>query len=391
MSSSSDISDVSEDENNNNDAIEQCPSIDDLLEERERESREMSEYSEKTDDDSITCAQTFVPPFSLSKVKTDDPIIFAKTDFEFPKIIFEFLHSEEADFTTANIEPWMLLAIKYYSQQLPIKPEFYFSLVNYLIYKKDEDVGHFLIKYGAKLPKGCLDFPSFIKLFKLCSEISPEMLSFILGSIEPTNMAGDRIPITHDFILMHAAMLFTTKAVNVPYSYHAIEKLRRIFDYGSLPEEVIEEIGNAIIRICQEKDANDVLSQFTTYFPINGAGSGIMIFFGRHIIKQLMKSEAEPLLDNLPVMLENIKLVSSADPSICSAIVSVLHATVSAAMKDGEIDQDTVGEIIEKLKFTIPCHDPILLTLLKEQLQVTRTQLDILMRSNYQISSQTYG
>ena len=374
-------------------------SIDDLLEEREKESKEQSEIDGNQSDGGLSESSSvdfFVPPFKIEKLPDNDPSVFDFRDFTFPMDIFDKMHygHRDVDIFIPPVENWKVLALENFDEFVPFVPEFFFSLVVRAIQIKTDEAGLLLIKYSSKIPKNSLDFTYFVHLVRICAEKEPEMLCFILGSISPksfqTNSEEELHNIYFDLVLMYSATILTSKAINNPYSFYMIDQFRLLFTSTILDSAVVEELGDILVSTCFAMEC-EVLSQMTTYFPLNGSGSDIMIYFGLHMIAGMMESDCDPTIEWLPTMMEGLKAKCAQTPIIASAVASVVHMVVSAAIKSGDIDQETIQGIIEAMKFNIPCSDPAMLTMLKEQLQVTRTQLDMLMRASFMISSQTYA
>ena len=195
--------------------------------------------------------------------------------------------------------------------------------------------------------------------------------------------------IIHDLIILNFRSLLTPKAIQHCGAYNSLIKLRQLFNYGIREANFLEDISNALVYLCKEtKESN--ISLITSYLPLNGLGSDIMISAGVKLIWSFIPNDVDETLDWLPSILPTLKNLCQSNPTAASAVVSLVEATVAAAIKAGEIDQEIVKSIIESMKFTIPRTDPAMLTLLKEQLQVTRTQLELLLKSNFVVSSQTY-
>ena len=398
ISDQSDSSDSSEPIFKKNETVKGI-SIDDLLEERERESKEQSEYEGNQSDGGLSessSVEFFVPPFKIEKLPDNDPSIFDFHDFSFPMEIFDKMHysHNDVDITIPPVEEWKVLALENFEDFVPYDPLFFFSLIIRAIELKTPESGLLIIKYSSKIQKNSIDFTYFVHCIRLCAEKVPEMLCFLLGSVTTKSFIvkseEETKDIHFDLILLHCAAILTSKAINNPLAFYMIDQLRTLLLSTILESPVIEELGDILVSICFSMEC-EVLSQVTTYFPLTGSGSDLMIYFGLHMISGMMESEYPPTIEWLPKTMEGLKNKCAQTPLIASGVASVVHMVVAAAIKSGEIDQETIQGIIEAMKFNIPCTDIAMLTMLKEQLQVTRTQIDMLMRASFTVSSQTYG
>lgn len=379
-------------------------SIDNLLKIREIEKSnlktpELEESAEQTSDNDEV---VFVPPIKINDFMHRDGSVFEFSQGNFPFRVFEaieFNEEEPKSHCFPKLKQWQWMALKYHPELVMPSVTALFSLMQELIVadsSHSSDIGVSLLKYIENFPKHSINFKIFFDLLKESTYNAPQAAVFLLAISDFENFVYKDINEDEahtSIILIHIAALLCPAITENRFYGHASLQFRKNFDYDIYTNEQVDQISDVCFNLATDVPLTNI-SQIVTLLPLNGIGANIANKVTIQLALHLLKVEEilnHPTLEDLAKNLHLIKKLCEStfdsDLIAASAVLALSERAVVSSLKVGGGSIQTIQSMVKSLKFSINSSDLGMLTALKEQIHVTRTQFETLMCNVFELSA----
>lgn len=333
----------------------------------------------------------FTPTLDISPYVPRDGSTFDLSQGNFPFRIFQLLDcpSNAPAHCLPLLKQWQWLAISYNYSSFPLNATFLFTLIQELIVKKSNELGMVLIQYASLFPPNSLnDFDMWFDFVREAMHSSVQSVVFLLaiGDINLFKFKDDQSK-QHaiDFIiLLHiSAMLCPAISKNQLYGF-ALKQLRKLLKENKVSESQIAFYVETTNQISLDIPVQSI-SLLVSMFPLVGNGvdfiNKITIKMGLCLIYDVEEIEDEKcnlrkFVEELPQLKYLCESVDDDDVLKASTIIALAERAVVTSIQLGIITSEIIEFMIKQLKFSISSSDPGILTSIKEQIHVTRTQLE---------------
>ena len=366
-------------------------SIDTLLLERKKDSdmnksNSKSEISEETEDEE--------PQFVLS-LDDIDPIIprdgstFNFSQGNFPFRIFDLLDcpSIAQSHCIPRLKQWQLIALKHNTALCEPAVTTFFSIIQELITTESNKIGRMLLDYAKNFPDGSINFDVWFDFVREAMHYSIQSVCYLLslgriGLFKFENSKEKKKAMEKIMMVNISAMICPSISENPLYG----EVLSTFRDFLKNSQFSSKQV-NKFIKICYDlffDVPSENISLIVSMFPIEGIGIQIIhklaIKFGIFLLGCNNENHYEPTINDFAQALRSLKQLCHSedhkDLNKASGILALSERAVLTGIKLKIVNKQLLDEIIQKLKFSIYCSEPGNLTNLKEQIHVTRSQLE---------------
>lgn len=372
-------------------------SIDSLLEARKTELSSIQVNSPVKGDssDSSTEEPEFKAPVNITKYVPRDASTFEFSQGNFPFRIFEILECPEVAETHCFpiLKQWEWIALKYNCDSVLPNATLLFSLIQELILKKSDEVGLVFLEYVDLFPDNSIsEFDIWFDFIRESMHSSVQSVCYLLAASDiklfkfekesNKNDALDRI-----ILLNISAMICPAISENNMYGF-ALSKLRDILKTNEFSEKQIHYYAETCFDLVLDIPVSNI-SLIVSKFPLEGFGVNIIYIFTIRIALFLLNDDdlddSERTIERLVKEIKALKKLceSPEDEDIikASAIIALCERAVICGIKLGFVDEELINSIIKNFKFSINSSDPAVLTALKEQIHITRTQFETLYQT----------
>ena len=370
-------------------------SIDRLLETRKTElsNIHLSSPVKCDSSDSTTEEPEFKAPINITKYVPRDASTFEFSQGNFPFRIFEILECPEVAPTHCLpiLKQWEWLALKFNCDSVLPNATLFFSLIQELLLKKSDEVGLIFLEYAESFPdNSILEFNMWFDFVREAMHSSVQSVVYLLAVADinlfkfdndkDKNDALDRI-----ILLNISAMICPAISENNMYGL-VLTRLRETLKTNQFSEKQI----NFYVETCFDLVLDIPISNISlivSKFPLEGSGIDIIYYFTIRIALFLLTDEFElneedQNIEKLTNEIKNLKQLceSPNDEDIikASAVIALYERTVVTGIKRGSVNDELIESAIRNFKFSINSSDPGILTALKEQIHITRTQFETL-------------
>lgn len=371
-------------------------SIDRLLETRKTEISNFQINSPTKDDTSDFSSEEpeFKPPMAVTKYVPRDGSTFEFSQGNFPFRIFEILECPEIASTHCipMIKEWEWLSLKYNSDSVLPNATLLFSLIQELILKKSDEVGKVFIEYLSLFPKNSIEeFDTWFDFVREAMHSSVQSVAYLLAidfSLFNFQSDDDRENALDKTILLNiSAMICPAISENNMYGL-TLYRLRETLKSNTFSEKQIKYYIDTSIDLVLDIPISNI-SLIVSKFPLEGSGVDIIYNFTVQMALYFLLNEQlaieNPTIDDLAKEIKNLKSLceSSNDDDIikASSVLALSERAVVTGIKLGYVKDAVFQLMIRNMKFSINSSDPGVLTSLKEQIHMTRTQFETLYQT----------
>jgi hypothetical protein len=369
-------------------------SIDQLLKSRQNEIarvpgiRRLLESPELSDDEPEI--PQFQDPIDLTPTLSRDASIFDFTESCFQTSVLELIHppSNYERPACPRLPSWQLKTVELYPDQAPHSASILLSLLQEVFITRSRPLRHTIVNYARSLPRHSVSFSIWISLVVESINADPMRLICLLAiaAFDLFQYESDPDIAYRDIIVLYFAAILCPQ-VSTRSTFHlAVRQLRDNLTSEVLTDDAISNL----ISDCSElvfDAATENISLLLSVFPLDGKGAQIMFAIGGRLALNLLGAEppSRPTFEEFTVVLADIKkLIQSSDDADLMKFGVVLALTekiVVAGMRLKVVNRRGLEQIAKDLKFSFASSDAGEMTTLKEQVHVTRMQIEMLLQS----------
>ena len=382
-----------------NDHAENKFTIDNLIETRKNDSRRSSSNtSQKIHNDEVEeNEEKFeIPSIPSSEIRKDPSLFeFSMCSNSIRVFDLSYFNDIEKKPSYPSLNESQCQALLYLNQFLsPINENILFSAIQEMINKKSIDFDNSLLGFFNKFPSKSIDYKKWVALLRKAMLTSKQEVIYILtlGEVDKFKYASDeeKHEISFELVLLHIAA-FLDPLITLNSKYILVLKLIKqnlidIKESNSFSQVKIQQlIDSCVSLIIGEKINHTSVSNifnFISLMPTDGIGIEIVFKASLKICLKLLDCESKEL--NIKTLVESISKISSicndsmSDDNVkkITTIVALTERIISAAIQLNCIENEDIKAITTKLKFNIHSTNIGMLTGLKEQIHITRMQID---------------
>lgn len=308
-----------------------------------------------------------------------------------PVNVFELLGFDDI-FPVRNCQPipkWLLEAFSLHPTRVPPSADVLFGVFDIILSDLDNTMGDAIISYLGILPNGCLPYNIWLDYTREAMLSAPYLAVFFLlsGKLDlfcfEDEEEREKAPAQLTLLMCSAAMAPVIS--ESPYFCHVIPNMQNLFNQ-TFSKEDIEFISTSCIKLISESGTPSI-SCFASSVPCVGVGIEIMWRVSTTLSISLLRAnqikESDPM-KALAIASGAVKHLceSSEDSDLlyASAVLALIEKSAVTSIRLNRIDRKTMKLLCSNIRFSLNTKDPVMLTALKEQLHITRTQLSLLKR-----------
>lgn len=387
-------------------------SVDNLLKERVNNPIIPRSYSFKENpmDDAENTQKTentvsrLFSQMNIAKVDSRDGCIFGQAKSKFPFLIFKTIdideEKEESLFlSNANqIPSYMIKCIQNYPSQFPASPDFFLAYSYYIASNNILDTNLVLLKYSQLLPEYSINYKLWLNclIYSIKHSLNAvfslfSVCNFYLFKFESQEQADNaRIEI----FLLFFAMICTTDIIEHKQFSLILHQIRSCFIKTDFDSSQI----NYIVKIMCDmffKIPIEMISSIASYYPVDGIGAILLHNFSIKIIFrffdiEITEDDKSLNIESLSNEIYRVHILCNSDDNEdlkkASAVIALTERALVSALRFTVVPNEIIMKIIKSLQFTIKKSSIGLLTLLKEQIHFTRSQLEMFSHNAFKPS-----
>lgn len=346
-----------------------------------------------------------------SQTTTDDDLSFPITNrdgsiFEFSQTstsveVFSFLEKDDEIYNSEKIlskipslAKWQYKTLFYHPALVEISSQILFSTILYMIDNNDEKIGDSIIKYWNRFPDNSIEYNSWYALIKKCVYSKFTYGTIILLTIsDPIKFKFENEEEFHrapfDIIVLHFYATFSPE-IACDHNYRRVIPIfRKILTDNdtTFSEKQFEELVDTCYSLASDCDPRNS-SYLISLFPIDGLGCELIIQVMMRLCLTYLRIYELPDVITVEFLAKSLSEIKKLCESLtdedlinASASMALAERILSIAIKMKAVKTDVLEKMSKNMKFSINCANPGVLTALKEQIHVTRSQFDCFMQA----------
>lgn len=346
-----------------------------------------------------------------SQTTTDDDLSFPITNrdgsiFEFSQPstsveVFSFLEKDDEIYNSEKIlskipsmAKWQCKTLFYHPALVEISSQILFSTILYMIDNNDEKIGDSIIKYWNRFPDNSIEYNSWYALIKKCVYSKFTYGTIILLTIsDPIKFKFENEEEFHrapfDIIVLHFYATFSPEIAGDHNYRRVIRIFRKILTDNdtTFSEKQFEELVDTCYSLASDCDPRNS-SYLISLFPIDGLGCELIIQVMMRLCLTYLRIYELPDVITVEFLAKSLSEIKKLCESLtdedlinASASMALAERILSIAIKMKAVKTDVLEKMSKNMKFSINCANPGVLTALKEQIHVTRSQFDCFMQA----------
>jgi hypothetical protein len=190
-----------------------------------------------------------------------------------------------------------------------------------------------------------------------------------------------------DILLLHFAAILCPTISEHPEYGMAVRQLRAsLLAPDFLCDDAVAEVAEKCCQLAVTVPVQN-LSLWISMFPLEGWGAELLFRVAMSVCMHLMEQPGGGSIEDFVDALGNVKTLcespSDADLVKASAVLALAEKVLITGMKLKRVDKKLMKVMAKNLKFSFTASDMSVLTALKEQVHVTRTQVEMLCQSGF--------
>ncbi|OHT05792.1 hypothetical protein TRFO_26394 [Tritrichomonas foetus] len=344
----------------------------------------------------------FKAPMKLPALPEREPSIFDFSQGSKTTRVFEILDAQPISDTPTfpKLSEWQYQTFLYLVDKIiPSNDIIFFSLVQEIIARKSCISGDSLLKFANKFPPHSIDYFHWFEMLRETMFSYKDAVPYLLAIADPeifkyeSEEEAEKAPF--DIIVLHvAAILDPIISDNCKYGI-ALKKLKHILKSYTFPPDKMNNLIDSCFDLAEEEvsDITEIsnIFSFISLFPLDGIGCEIVYQICLRLSLHLLGAEYLPDSLNMDLLANSMsQLKSLCNDSLknnelrrASAAMALTEKTLVAAMKLKKVSKNNLMTFAKCMKFSINSSDPGVLTTLKEQIHVTRTQYESFIQANF--------
>lgn len=327
-----------------------------------------------------------------------DGNIFQFTQQVKPLQVFDFIEKndrENIDISIQKLDDWQMHALLLMPQFVDPNEKTLFSLIREMIDQQSSTLGESIYQYLKKFGDNSITYSWWYQMVKETADSYIVGMIYLLSIDDYTKFAfsstDEKSQVPSELILLHlSAILCKDIAEHLKFHYclDALRSLLKQFEHLICNDNFVDLYTNCYLFSIE--CGVDTTALLISFFPLDGLGCELMYQVMMRLTLVYMRISNIPeeiSLDFLSESMVSLKRMCESmnkdDPLYVSACVTLIEKIVVIAIKKKRVTTETLGQISKRFKFSINSSNPGDMTELKEQIHVTRTQLDALIQSYF--------
>ena len=334
----------------------------------------------------------FHAPIEFNNFESRDASVFEFSQGNLPFRVFGVIERKDPPepICFPRMKEWQWVALKTDIASIDVSSTLLFSMIQELILVRSMEIGRMIIKFGEIMPEHSICYNIWFRCVKEAMFSAIDVVGFILGLSFYENFdftdEEDEAAAKAEIIMLHFSVLLCPPATKSPAYVYAFRALRaNLMSAGFSPEET-SDLAHACYSLTLDVPVKN-LSLLASMLPMDGIGPHIMFETASRLCYDLMKLETpeEVTFEGLAKAMVHLKplCLSSDDDDLfaASAVMALCERAFVAALKLNIVNKRVAQRFAESLKFSFGNTDAAVLTELKEQVHVTRTQIDLFIQA----------
>jgi hypothetical protein len=330
----------------------------------------------------------FVPPSEITALLCRDGFVFDLATNTFSRLVIDFLPDPPLPSLPQSppLSDWQLKALQLCPEQFPPSPPLLYSLMLKILDPSfTRLLGSSLVRSAKVFNSVSIDFSIWLSIIQNAINVNIESLVYLLALFIPEQFIvpkGSNPAIT--VILLHfASLLCPTIAEHPEYCLSFVGLRSSLESAEFLNEGMISDLSSRCCNLGLSVPAPN-LSFWISSFPLSGFGAQLFFPTGSRLVLGLMEMNIPEVLtiEKFLQALENLRKQCKSREDVLVARVSAVRAigekVLVSADKLGLANTTVLKQAVRHLNFAFPGSDISVMTELKEQLHVTRVQIEIL-------------
>ena len=365
-------------------------SIDGLLAARDHDATVPSAAVPVNDDDSPV--SEFHAPIEFNAFESRDASVFDFSQGNLPFRVFGVIDREgpPEPICFPRMKEWQWKALKTDMAHVEVSSTLLFSMIQELVFVRSFDIGRMIIKFAEIMPKHSISYSIWFRCVKEAMFSAIDVVGFILGLSFFENFSFDEEEdddvAKMEIIMLHFSVLLCPPATESPAAVYAYRALRSNLMTSGFNDAQAKNLADECYALTLDVPVRN-LSLLASMLPLDGIGAQIMFVTAIKLCYDLMKLDvpSNVTFDGLVKVIGHLKQLcqSSDDDDLfaASAIMALSERAFLAGIKLKIVTKEAAQIFAETLKFSFSNSDAAVLTELKEQVHVTRTQVDMLIHA----------
>lgn len=291
-------------------------------------------------------------------------------------------------------EKWQYQAICTLPNFVKISSQTLFSFILHMINTKDQEIGISIVRYYERFPKNSIEYHMWYELLKKSKyeKFFPGMqILLILTDISKFSFETEdeyrRAPF--EIIILHFYSLLCPEISENSKYRKILPSLKKILidTEHIFTEDNLSELIQACYSIATEFDILN-LNYIISLFPFDGLGCELMLGVMMRLFLRNVGIFDFPdfvTIDYIAELMPQIKQLcmslTTEDLRKASAAMALAEKILVASIIKKKVRYNVAEKMSKNMKFSINCPNPGVLTAIKEQIHLTRSQIDCFIQA----------
>ena len=315
--------------------------------------------------------------------------------------VFSLLEKDESSKDSESLfaqiiplEKWQYISLQLHPNCVPISEQILYSILYHMIKNSDQEIGESIISYWDRFPESSIDYYVWYELIKKTINTKFFYGTIILLSISDLTKFKfededqcDKAPF--DVIALHFYSILCPEISENSNYRHVLSVFRKILNdsTSTFSEEQYEELIYACYTLASSCDPRNS-SYLISLFPLDGLGCDLIVQVMMRLCLMCLRVYEFPdvitvefIANSLTEIKHLCESLTTEDLLSASAAMALAERILTIAIKLKEVKGEVIETMSKNLKFSINCSNPGVLTALKEQIHVTRSQFDCFIQA----------
>jgi hypothetical protein len=337
-----------------------------------------------------TLCEEFVSPFAIPPFANQDITIFSPADFEFPTPILDKSQHPGLPVPVPDFPPlleWQRIALEIHPRCLAPNSDLLFAAFTFCGASESPLFEEKVASYAGTFPARSVPYNQWLVVLLRTLPANARLAAVILSTVRWDMFQFESRELEQtafrDLVLLYFGVM-----LRGPLATRSLRKL--LIDWNEVEDEAIVWLAEQCCDVALELPLQSV-ALWIGAFPMDGCGAKILYGLGTRFCQMLLglNPDGIPAMEQFAGSLSQLKVLCEAgnDGNFlkASALLAVIEKVVVVSIRLRMVNRRTIQAIVGKLKFSFSHSDIGHMTRLKEQLHVTRTQIEMLSEIDFRI------